>query len=102
MTAKIAVFPDTRRDMYDAYAELVEASGARQVDLGEAEALLWADPASSTAFPAAIAAAPNVTWIQLPYAGVETFVKYLDNDHTWRSEERRVGKECRSRWSPYH
>ena len=22
--------------------------------------------------------------------------------HTLRSEERRVGKECRSRWSPYH
>src|SRR2546425_9468013 len=22
--------------------------------------------------------------------------------HTGRSEERRVGKECRSRWSPYH
>src|SRR3712207_8033441 len=22
--------------------------------------------------------------------------------HTFRSEERRVGKECRSRWSPYH
>ena len=21
---------------------------------------------------------------------------------TMRSEERRVGKECRSRWSPYH
>src|SRR2546426_8842614 len=27
---------------------------------------------------------------QLPFDGVE------------RSEERRVGKECRSRWSPYH
>ena len=24
---------------------------------------------------------------------------YIDDD---RSEERRVGKECRSRWSPYH
>src|SRR5712692_10752443 len=24
------------------------------------------------------------------------------NDSGWRSEERRVGKECRSRWSPYH
>ena len=24
--------------------------------------------------------------------------KFLDS----RSEERRVGKECRSRWSPYH
>ena len=23
-------------------------------------------------------------------------------DEYWRSEERRVGKECRSRWSPYH
>src|SRR2546422_1874010 len=23
-------------------------------------------------------------------------------DSRWRSEERRVGKECRSRWSPYH
>src|SRR5690554_2291682 len=23
-------------------------------------------------------------------------------DHINRSEERRVGKECRSRWSPYH
>ena len=23
-------------------------------------------------------------------------------NHTGRSEERRVGKECRSRWSPYH
>ena len=24
------------------------------------------------------------------------------NDFGGRSEERRVGKECRSRWSPYH
>ena len=24
------------------------------------------------------------------------------NNYTARSEERRVGKECRSRWSPYH
>src|SRR5256885_11898208 len=23
-------------------------------------------------------------------------------DYLYRSEERRVGKECRSRWSPYH
>ena len=23
-------------------------------------------------------------------------------DGSFRSEERRVGKECRSRWSPYH
>ena len=26
----------------------------------------------------------------------------LEADESGRSEERRVGKECRSRWSPYH
>ena len=26
----------------------------------------------------------------------------LDYEKVFRSEERRVGKECRSRWSPYH
>ena len=26
----------------------------------------------------------------------------IHNDEGERSEERRVGKECRSRWSPYH
>ena len=28
-------------------------------------------------------------------------LRILDDDRS-RSEERRVGKECRSRWSPYH
>ena len=27
---------------------------------------------------------------------------YCDSMPPDRSEERRVGKECRSRWSPYH
>ena len=31
------------------------------------------------------------------------FFTWFGNDmHFQRSEERRVGKECRSRWSPYH
>src|SRR5256886_17304970 len=29
-------------------------------------------------------------------------VKRPPQEMTLRSEERRVGKECRSRWSPYH
>ena len=32
---------------------------------------------------------------KIPYTVSKTKV-------TFRSEERRVGKECRSRWSPYH
>ena len=31
-----------------------------------------------------------------------TEVKVLNEAGAERSEERRVGKECRSRWSPYH
>ena len=27
---------------------------------------------------------------------------FLHDENSTRSEERRVGKECRSRWSPYH
>ena len=44
------------------------------------------------------------------YKNVNERVLVLPDDDTysfknvkgWRSEERRVGKECRSRWSPYH
>src|SRR5256885_17272103 len=32
----------------------------------------------------------------------ELIREYVLKNFTGRSEERRVGKECRSRWSPYH
>ena len=35
-------------------------------------------------------------------AGFVPFHNWLPDAHPARSEERRVGKECRSRWSPYH
>ena len=34
--------------------------------------------------------------------GVFTIAFEEDGNVVMRSEERRVGKECRSRWSPYH
>ena len=37
---------------------------------------------------------------------IRFFGKHIGSDRIYifedRSEERRVGKECRSRWSPYH
>ena len=40
----------------------------------------------------------------LAFFSAEQTVNSLDDhlDEAARSEERRVGKECRSRWSPYH
>ena len=32
----------------------------------------------------------------------EVTQRSLEKERYVRSEERRVGKECRSRWSPYH
>ena len=36
------------------------------------------------------------------YGGVEKYPQQKELQRGVRSEERRVGKECRSRWSPYH
>ena len=38
----------------------------------------------------------------LAYDRPEHVVAILHSGRYPRSEERRVGKECRSRWSPYH
>ena len=45
-------------------------------------------------FIAAMQGVPALNWI--------VDVPVLENLLRSRSEERRVGKECRSRWSPYH
>src|SRR5256885_12075020 len=41
---------------------------------------------------------------EIPVGVEPVSVNPRNNDEVWvvRSEERRVGKECRSRWSPYH
>ena len=36
------------------------------------------------------------------YSQIVTLFDRMDYVGNLRSEERRVGKECRSRWSPYH
>ena len=41
-------------------------------------------------------------WVYMFKEGDATMRNLLGGKGANRSEERRVGKECRSRWSPYH
>src|SRR5437762_12899892 len=44
-------------------------------------------------------AQPNTTEIYITHRGVaEVYVNQYRDSTVWRSEERRVGKECRCRW----
>ncbi|MEO5837158.1 MAG: NAD(P)-dependent oxidoreductase [Acidimicrobiales bacterium] len=79
----VAVEPPTRPAMHAAFAAAVREAGATVGPLCDAEALIWADPQRSNLYPELIATAPHVRWIQLPYAGIEPFVDYLDARYEW-------------------
>ena len=55
--------------------------------------LHWAGEQKIWLFLAIFLSAVSGLCIIVPYIGIYRLM---------RSEERRVGKECRSRWSPYH
>ena len=63
-----------------------------------------ASPQLQTAIEAmkALTARPVSTPQEMRTVFEELAVKPADDIKCERSEERRVGKECRSRWSPYH
>ena len=42
------------------------------------------------------------SWVIVGIVGSADEISLIDARTLVRSEERRVGKECRSRWSPYH
>ena len=45
---------------------------------------------------------PNWSYIPSKGKSTKTQTEFVSEIKKLRSEERRVGKECRSRWSPYH
>ena len=44
----------------------------------------------------------TLTMLSFPGHSPDNIGVIVEEDRVMRSEERRVGKECRSRWSPYH
>ena len=79
-TPRIAVGPDPVADWLVA---AVHDGGGEVVGLDDAEAIVWADVSDPAGLSQAIAAAREASWIQLPWAGVETFGDLLDHDHVW-------------------
>ena len=74
-------------------------NGMAQITLGEPASEARPDARPDPGFP------PGVAYVDGRFCPIsEAKISVLD----WgflrsdRSEERRVGKECRSRWSPYH
>ena len=68
---------------------------AFQAALADCKSVIWNGPMGVFEFDAFAAGTTGIatTLAELTPKGVTTII---------RSEERRVGKECRSRWSPYH
>ncbi|MCE2524631.1 MAG: hydroxyacid dehydrogenase [Acidimicrobiia bacterium] len=49
----------------------------------EAEGLIWADPQNPHLLGPVLDAAPQLHWIQLPYAGIEPYLQFLDGERLW-------------------
>ena len=64
-------------------SDAVVAGGGSLVDVSEAEALVWAETGRPEALAALLASAPQVRWVQLPWAGIEPFAGVLDAERVW-------------------
>jgi phosphoglycerate dehydrogenase-like enzyme len=64
-------------------ADAITAGGGHVVPLAEAEALVWGAPRDPDSLRRAIDAAPDLSWVQLPFAGIEQFVDLVDDDRVW-------------------
>ncbi|MDA3038781.1 MAG: D-isomer specific 2-hydroxyacid dehydrogenase family protein [Actinomycetota bacterium] len=61
----------------------VLAGGGQLAAPDEAEGLVWADPFVPHELPLLLARSPKVSWVGLPFAGIEPYVGYLDDVHVW-------------------
>ncbi len=80
---RVALAPDGVRSWL---ADAIRAGGGELVDPGDADALVWADPANAPALGALLDAdASAVRWVQLPWAGIEPYVDVVrvHADRVW-------------------
>ncbi len=69
---------------YPQILEAVTRAGGILGSPAEAEGLIWTDPMAPDHLASVLAGSP-ATWVQLPFAGVESFADQLEPTRTWTS-----------------
>ena len=64
-------------------ADAIVAGGGHLVPFDRAEALVWGSPHDADLLERVLDEHPDIEWVQLPFAGVETFVHLVDDERTW-------------------
>src|SRR2546422_495442 len=102
VTGDSAVFPANTTGSQMEYVLVPFSASATPDDSGD----FMLQGASAAAAPVAPTVAAMTRSPASPAEEFHLFLRRAERDRVYpvppRSEERRVGKECRSRWSPYH
>ncbi len=61
----------------------IVAGGGHIVPVSEADALIWTQPRHADKLEVMLEDNRRITWVQLPYAGIEPFVHLVQDDRTW-------------------
>ena len=104
---KLSLSPDVGGNLpeilgYEKTVELIHESDQIYLDFGADKNVYGVDKEKEIREIRRRAINANLKLIECPIRHLGTEEGYKIYSRLERSEERRVGKECRSRWSPYH
>lgn len=80
-TSNIAVAPADARNEW--LADAITAGGGTVTEPADATGLVWAIPRHPERLEAVLSVNPQITWVQLPFAGIETFTHLMDDGRVW-------------------
>lgn len=64
-------------------ADAVAEGGGHLVGADECDGIVWGDARDVGGLVDVLDSAKQASWVQLPFAGIESFVEYLDHDRIW-------------------
>ncbi len=64
-------------------ADAIVAGGGHVVEAADAEGIVWGAPRDPDGLESLLDDAPQIRWVQLPFAGIEQFVHLVDDGRSW-------------------